>query len=256
MSKELSSWNGGKQRQCAQYNLCRNIRAAAEIAPEDKSETGRQWERKYIHIFKRILKRWPEFRGYIYFTNNKASSETINAFPHVPFLTPIFSLPQSCPLLFSLRSMFRPQHLKIYNKHGSHIKCGEFVSLFSQRRVESITVHCSPSWVAWNLTCLRPENKKGRWTHWEWSGRLDVIATALCPRNKTRVWSNLRPPRKPTEEGNGNPLQYSCLENPMDRGSWQVARVEHNLATTPPPPRKSTHKFFTKCSPKGSYNYY
>ena len=24
------------------------------------------------------------------------------------------------------------------------------------------------------------------------------------------------------EEGNGNPLQYSCLENPMDRGSWQA----------------------------------
>jgi len=23
-------------------------------------------------------------------------------------------------------------------------------------------------------------------------------------------------------EGNGNPLQYSCLENPMDRGDWQV----------------------------------
>ena len=22
------------------------------------------------------------------------------------------------------------------------------------------------------------------------------------------------------EEGNGNPLQYSCLENPMDGGSW------------------------------------
>ena len=20
--------------------------------------------------------------------------------------------------------------------------------------------------------------------------------------------------------GNGNPLQYSCLENPMDRGAW------------------------------------
>ena len=24
-------------------------------------------------------------------------------------------------------------------------------------------------------------------------------------------------------EGNGNPLQYACLENPMDRGSWRVA---------------------------------
>ena len=23
-----------------------------------------------------------------------------------------------------------------------------------------------------------------------------------------------------TGGGNGNPLQYSCLENPMDRGAW------------------------------------
>ena len=23
-------------------------------------------------------------------------------------------------------------------------------------------------------------------------------------------------------EGNGNPLQFSCLEKPMDRGAWQV----------------------------------
>ena len=35
------------------------------------------------------------------------------------------------------------------------------------------------------------------------------------------------------EEGNGNPLQYSCLENSMDRGVWRatvhgVARVGHN----------------------------
>ena len=42
-------------------------------------------------------------------------------------------------------------------------------------------------------------------------------------------------------EGNGNPLQYSCLENPMDRGAWWatahgVARVGHDLATKLPPP--------------------
>ena len=24
------------------------------------------------------------------------------------------------------------------------------------------------------------------------------------------------------KEGNGNPLQYSCLENPMDRGAWRA----------------------------------
>ena len=23
-------------------------------------------------------------------------------------------------------------------------------------------------------------------------------------------------------EGNGNPLQYSCLKNPVDRGAWQA----------------------------------
>ena len=30
--------------------------------------------------------------------------------------------------------------------------------------------------------------------------------------------------------GNGNPLQYSCLYNPMDRGAWQAAihRVANN----------------------------
>ena len=40
-------------------------------------------------------------------------------------------------------------------------------------------------------------------------------------------------------ERNGNPLQYSCLENPMDRGAWQatvhgVTRVGHDLATKLP----------------------
>ena len=42
-------------------------------------------------------------------------------------------------------------------------------------------------------------------------------------------------------EGNSNPLQYSCLENPTDRGAWEatvhgVEMVGHNLATEPPPP--------------------
>ena len=37
-------------------------------------------------------------------------------------------------------------------------------------------------------------------------------------------------------EGNGNPLQYSCLENPMYRGAWQatihgIARSRHDLVT-------------------------
>ena len=33
--------------------------------------------------------------------------------------------------------------------------------------------------------------------------------------------SILGPGRSP-EEGRGSPLQYSCLENPMDREAWQL----------------------------------
>ena len=28
--------------------------------------------------------------------------------------------------------------------------------------------------------------------------------------------------RRSAGEGNGNPLQYSCLGKPMDRGAWQA----------------------------------
>ena len=40
-------------------------------------------------------------------------------------------------------------------------------------------------------------------------------------------------------EGNGNPLQYSCMGNPIVRGAWWatvhgVARVGHILVTKPP----------------------
>ena len=42
--------------------------------------------------------------------------------------------------------------------------------------------------------------------------------------------------RRSPGEGNGKPLQYYCLGNPIDRGAWwstvhRVARVKHNLVT-------------------------
>ena len=58
------------------------------------------------------------------------------------------------------------------------------------------------------------------------------------------------------EDGNGNPLQYSCPENPMteETTGHGVARVGHDLATKPPlnkvcftqePPTNSTnHSMF------------
>ena len=36
--------------------------------------------------------------------------------------------------------------------------------------------------------------------------------------------------KEQTGEDNGTPLQYSCLENPMDRGAWKAA--VHGVATS------------------------
>ena len=49
--------------------------------------------------------------------------------------------------------------------------------------------------------------------------------------------SSISGSRRCLGEQNGNPLQYSCFENPMDRGAWHATvhgvakRVGHNLAT-------------------------
>ena len=34
--------------------------------------------------------------------------------------------------------------------------------------------------------------------------------------------NKIQPIHQPYGERNGNPLQYSCLENPMDRGAWRA----------------------------------
>ena len=56
-------------------------------------------------------------------------------------------------------------------------------------------------------------------------------------------------------EGNGNPLQYSCLENPKDRGAWRatvhgVARVGHDVETKPPPAVSKCPKSAKELHPK------
>ena len=49
-------------------------------------------------------------------------------------------------------------------------------------------------------------------------GNSDGKGSACKARNAGSISGLGRSPG----EGNGNPLQYSCLRNPMDRGAWWV----------------------------------
>ena len=52
------------------------------------------------------------------------------------------------------------------------------------------------------------------------SGKTSLVAQMV--KHLSTMWEQGSIPgsgRSPGE-GNGNPLQYYCLENPMDRGAW------------------------------------
>ena len=51
-------------------------------------------------------------------------------------------------------------------------------------------------------------------------------------------------------EGNGNPTQYSCLGNPMDRGAWRAAvhGVAEELDTTWQLNNENHPHIFPECS--------
>jgi len=80
---------------------------------------------------------------------------------------------------------------------------------------------------------------------WRIQGEREGPTSEFIPESRIRSCQYVT---QETGEENGNPLQYSCLENPMDRGacglqSMGVTRVGHDLATKPPPyvTQKSLH---------------
>ena len=48
-----------------------------------------------------------------------------------------------------------------------------------------------------------------------------LINSIMCIVNAKMSWIEAN--HGSSREGNGTPLQYSCLENPMDRGAWKAA---------------------------------
>ena len=50
-----------------------------------------------------------------------------------------------------------------------------------------------------------------------------VLVVKDLPANAgDETWVSSLGQEDPLEEGHSNPLQYSCLEDPVDRGAWQA----------------------------------
>ena len=64
----------------------------------------------------------------------------------------------------------------------------------------------------------RAEVKLGLQIEWGYNGEADAKESACNAGSPGSIPGSGRSPG----EGNGNPLQYSFLENPMDRGAWQA----------------------------------
>ena len=50
-----------------------------------------------------------------------------------------------------------------------------------------------------------------------------ALEKAMAPHSSVLAWRILRMTLLACGEGNGTPLQYSCLENPMGGGAWWAA---------------------------------
>ena len=47
------------------------------------------------------------------------------------------------------------------------------------------------------------------------------VKELACQCRRCKDAGLIRGSGRPPGKGNGNPLQYSCLKNPMDGGAWQ-----------------------------------
>ena len=56
-----------------------------------------------------------------------------------------------------------------------------------------------------------------------WASQEALVVKNLLPNiGDLRDRVSVPGSRESLGEGNGNPLQYSCLENPLDRGDWHT----------------------------------
>ena len=118
--------------------------------------------------------------------------------------------------------------------------CWIFMSIHSEtnqkdpavkRKISSSSMHCLAYASIWtyesfDLNTLTSSNAQW-WQGWkflDWKAfwAVQMVRNVPASAGDIRDWVWSLSQGDPLGEGNGNPLQYSHLENPMDRGAWQA----------------------------------
>ena len=111
---------------------------------------------------------------------------------------------------------------------------GPFKRNRHQWQRQSVTERVSAVAEAWVSACSKPASRQRRpLVYFTYRGNKERGPGSRSSRIK--VWMNLEPV---IGEGDGTPLQCSCLENPRDWGAWWAAiyGVTHPILLLPPIP--------------------
>ena len=82
-------------------------------------------------------------------------------------------------------------------------------------------------WEAWRAAVHGAAKSQTWLSNWTTNNRVEPKGLPCSSNGKESACNTGDPGSIPgsgrsSREGNGSPLQYSCLENPMDRGAWQA----------------------------------
>ena len=100
------------------------------------------------------------------------------------------------------------------NSSAQHLCC--ITTSFREKVAPGVSgfLSFSRSWPCdFLLPCFLPDTPESR------ASQVVIVVTHL-PIQETRDSGSIPGSGRPPGGGDGNPLQYSCLETPMDRGAW------------------------------------
>ena len=130
-----------------------------------------------------------------------------------------------CLRAYLTACLLNSEHLYCSEAYISYITSGKEMTYFD------LTVHTSIS------PCSNQEH--GRGSKYEGLPRWLSSKQSTCNAGNAGDAGSIPGSGRQPGEGNGNPLQYSCLENSMDRGAWRETESDTTEQLTLCPKRKT-----------------